>query len=245
MEKNCLVTKYKATVNDTSLKKLGSIIGTMVFQSEEWFGFNKVPGTAAKVIFKQNGRVVFEVAGGRNIPAGTYDVEFVDKYNITDFILGRLTTAIDAKELAYTKDLRIINATSLVGDVAYIFNTIGPNTTSIALRGESVYGVVNGSIFNNANKTKFTFLQVGTNISGTVESIAEAFVNKQWEVDFTLAIWLSQVTLNKKLFAFGGQGQYGVSNGHVILHRTENGCTVSRNDVLMATLADGVWTYES
>ena len=130
MEKNCLVTKYKATVNDASLKKLGSIIGTMVYPQEEWFGFNKVPGSAAKVIFKQNGAVVFEVNGGRRIPAGTYDVEFVDKYNITDLILLRFTTPIDTKELAYTKDLKIISAqSSLRGDIAYILNTIGPNTT--------------------------------------------------------------------------------------------------------------------
>lgn len=246
MEKNCLVTKYKATVNDTSLKKLGSIIGTMVYQQEEWFGFNRVPGTAAKVIFKQNGAVVFEVNGGRNIPAGTYDVEFMDKYNITDFTLTKVTTPIDTKELAYTKNLRYITASSaLSGDIAYILNTIGPNTTTVSLTGTNVYGVVDGSVLNNADKTKFTHLQVGKSISGTVESIAEAFVNKLWEVDFTLAIWLSQVTLNKKLFTYGGQGQYGVPTGSVILHRTENGCTVSKNDVLMATLADGVWTYES
>ena len=246
MEKNCLVTKYKATVNDASLKKLGSIIGTVVYSQEEWFGFNKVPGSAAKVIFKQNGQVVFEVNGGRNIPAGTYDVEFVDKYNITDLILSRFTTPIDTKELAYTKDLRIINAkSSLRGDIAYILNTIGPNTTAVTLSGTNVYGVVDGSILNNADKTKFYHLQVGTKISGTIESIAKAFANKLWEVDFQLELWLSQVTLNKKLFTNGGKGQYGVPTGAIILHRTENGCTVSRNDVLMATLANGVWTYES
>lgn len=246
MEKNCLVTKYKATVNDASLKKLGSIIGTMVYQQEEWFGFNKVPGTNAKVVFKQNGQVVFEVVGGRNIPAGTYDVEFVDKYNITDFALSRFVTPIDTKELAYTKDLGYISIGSAIhGDIANIFNTIGQNTTLVAVQGANVYGVIDGGIFENANKTKFIGIAVGVNVTGTIESIAEGFVNKQWEIDFSISLWLSKVTLNKKLFTYEGTGQYGVPEGAVILHRTENGCTVSRNDVLMATLADGVWTYES
>lgn len=247
MEKNCLVTKYKATVNDASLKKLGSIIGTAVYASQEWFGFNRVAGSAAKVIFKQNGVVVFEVINGKTIPAGTYDVEFVNKYNIHDFNLARFTTPIDTKELAYTKDLIFLNASSaLRGDIMYIFNTIGSNTTEISVNNATnVYGNVDGNIFNNVNSEKFTSIGIsGTSITGTLESIATGFVNKQYNVDFRISIFNSKVTLNNKLFTWGGTGQYGVPTGYIILHRTENGCTVSRNDVLMATLADGAWSYE-
>ena len=144
MEKNCLVTKYKATVNDNSLLKVGEMLINIIKQ--------KCPTNKTNQLQLYNGGnedIVFEVENGEenltldsnmesgwtnkitvpknsNVPVyvrnGNYRVKIFPKYAITQVgNLGVTSNAIliDTKYLKYSENIKKIYA-PLSGDAANI-----------------------------------------------------------------------------------------------------------------------------
>ena len=148
MEKNCLVTKYKATVNDNSLLKVGEMFIDIIEQKSPTNQSNRLylntGNTSDLVVEVENGEANITldenmVSGWTNkitlsksvtAPApifvrnGNYRVKVLSKYNLTE--VGRYTNSItqraisvDVKYLKYSPNL-VNLLVGLSGDLANI-----------------------------------------------------------------------------------------------------------------------------
>ena len=148
MEKNCLVTKYKATVNDNSLLKVGEMFIDIIEQKSPTNQSNRLylntGNTSDLVVEVENGEANITldenmVSGWTNkitlsksvtAPApifvrnGNYRVKVLSKYNLTE--VGRWTESIiqkaisvDVKYLKYSPNL-VNLLVGLSGDLANI-----------------------------------------------------------------------------------------------------------------------------
>ena len=198
MEKNCLVTKYKATVNDNSLLKVGEMFIDIIEQESPTNQSNRLylntGNTSDLVVEVEDGAANLTldenmVSGWTNkitlsksvtAPApifvrnGNYRVKVLSKYNLTE--VGRWTESVtqkaisvDVKYLKYSPNL-VNLLVSLSGDLANISGRTKLN------RIGSLAGSPNltGSLSDLVPLTALTYINLtgATNITGSLSDLA-------------------------------------------------------------------------
>ena len=174
MEKNCLVTTYKATVNDNSLLKVGEMFIDIIEQESPTNQTNRLylntGNTADLVVEVENGAANItldeNMASGwtnkvtlpKSISApapvfvrnGSYRVKVSSKYNLTE--VGRFTASITQKAIGV--------------DTKYLKHTSGL---------ENIAACLSGDIANLSGCTKlykFTNLSKSSNLTGSLSDLA-------------------------------------------------------------------------
>ena len=198
MEKNCLVTKYKATVNDNSLLKVGEMFIDIIEQESPTNQSNRLylntGNTSDLVVEVENGEANITldenmVSGWTNkitlsksvtAPApifvrnGNYRVKVLSKYNLTE--VGRWTESIiqkaisvDVKYLKYSPNL-VNLLVGLSGDLANISGCTKLNRIS----NLKISPNLTGSLSDLAPLTALTSLNLtcATNITGSLSDLA-------------------------------------------------------------------------
>ena len=198
MEKNCLVTKYKATVNDNSLLKVGEMFIDIIEQESPTNQSNRLylntGNTSDLVVEVENGEANITldenmVSGWTNkitlsksvtAPApifvrnGNYRVKVLSKYNLTE--VGRWTESIiqkaisvDVKYLKYSPNL-VNLLVGLSGDLANISGCTKLNRIS----NLKISPNLTGSLSDLAPLTALTYINLtdSTNITGSLSDLA-------------------------------------------------------------------------
>ena len=198
MEKNCLVTKYKATVNDNSLLKVGEMFIDIIEQESPTNQSNRLylntGNTSDLVVEVEDGAANLTldenmVSGWTNkitlsksvtAPApifvrnGNYRLKVLSKYNLTE--VGRYTNSItqraisvDVKYLKYSPNL-VNLLVGLSGDLANISGCTKLNM----IDNSGTSPNLTGSLSDLAPLTALTYLKLtnATNITGNLSDLA-------------------------------------------------------------------------
>ena len=198
MEKNCLVTKYKATVNDNSLLKVGEMFIDIIEQKSPTNQSNRLylntGNTSDLVVEVENGEANITldenmVSGWTNkitlsksvtAPApifvrnGNYRVKVLSKYNLTE--VGRWTESIiqkaisvDVKYLKYSPNL-VNLLVGLSGDLANISGCTKLNK----IFNLKISPNLTGSLSDLAPLTALTILDLtgSSHITGSLSDLA-------------------------------------------------------------------------
>ena len=197
MEKNCLVTTYKATVNDNSLLKVGEMFIDIIEQASPtnqtnrlYLNTNNVDDLVVEV---ENGEANLTLDEGMasgwtnkitlpksvSAPApvfvrnGNYRLKVLSKYNLTE--VGRYTTSI--KQKAISVDVKYLKYSSnlvnlLVGLSGNLANISGcTKLNKISNLGSSPN--LTGSLSDLAPLTALTSLTLyGSGVTGDIASLA-------------------------------------------------------------------------
>ena len=198
MEKNCLVTKYKATVNDNSLLKVGEMFIDIIEQKSPTNQSNRLylntGNTSDLVVEVENGEANITldenmVSGWTNkitlsksvtAPApifvrnGNYRLKVLSKYNLTE--VGRYTNSItqraisvDVKYLKYSPNL-VNLLVGLSGDLANISGCTKLNRIS----NLEISPNLTGSLSDLAPLTALTILNLtgSSHITGSLSDLS-------------------------------------------------------------------------
>lgn len=196
MEKNCLVTKYKATVNDNSLLKVGEMFIDIIEQETPTNQTNRLylNSSSDLIIEVENGEAnltldegmasgwtnTITLAYSDTYPApifvrnGNYRVKVSSKYNLTN--VGRYTTSINQKAISVdTQYLKYSQSLTnlLVGLRGNLANISGCTNLSM-LDDLSSSPNLTGSLSDLAQLTALTSLHLGkcVNVTGDLSDLA-------------------------------------------------------------------------
>lgn len=253
MEKNCLVTKYKSTVQDDSLLRIGEMRVKVTSVDSPNAGTQSIKIiTSAPVTLEIIGDGYFTDSTlsenkGKTISAngysliyfsnGNFEVAILNKYALTEFNItavgGTISNnkAINIKDLSYS-DINILNVenSKSYGDISALKNM--KNLTSIQAGSSQL----SGDISNIKDLTLLSLLNLGNNkeITGNISAISNltnlnsvALYNTKVTGDIANLRGLTKVTL---LNLQGLTGVYGDISNLSTLIKLEN-LTCSKTNI--------------
>lgn len=191
MEKNCLVTKYKSTVQDDSLLRIGEMRVKVTSVDSPSAGTQSIKIiTSAPVTLEIIGDGYFTDATlsenkGKTISVngysliyfsnGNFEVAILNKYALTEFDITAVggtfsnNKAIDIKDLSYS-DINVLNVenSKSYGDISVLKNM--KNLTAI----QALNAQLSGDISNVKGLTSLSVLNLGNNteITGDISTIS-------------------------------------------------------------------------
>jgi hypothetical protein len=235
---NCLVTKLKGSVDNSSLVKLGVL--TIRFPET-------LPSSGVLTIGYKQTRVAFKIfnADGEELQtsyeAGAGEVAFnfanlnqnasyIEVYDIYNVVKVNCNTLRYDKNIASCLSLEYFSAgySSSVGvkDISELPNTL----EMLLVPGTNVEGSTD--IFDRCEDLILLDVQFNTNIVGSLEEVGEILYSN-YTTDKSVEVRIARnVTLN------GNK-----PNGTFVISATSGQVTIKQNDVVKATYNGSTWTY--
>ncbi len=202
MANNCLVTKLKSAVSDSSLEKLGEMSISVVNSNvDERLIANSVNGESIISII-ESGFVIKDINGNTSssfpcdgktlfFPVGSYTINITNKYALTDIRTSLGIVSVDKIKYSPIDKLQarlegsienlasLSSITSLVikngSTLAGNFNTLInlPNITELGVQSPNIYGDIK-DIANSSRLIYCVFEIVNSSIEGSIEELVSS-----------------------------------------------------------------------
>jgi hypothetical protein len=199
---NCLVTKLKSAVSDSSLEKLGEMnISVVNSNVDERLIANSVNGESIISII-ESGFVIKDINGNRAssfpcdgrtmfFPVGSYTINITNKYALTDIRTALCIVSVDKIKYSPIDKLQarlegsienlasLSSITSLVirngSTLAGNFNTLInlPNITELSVQSPNIYGDIK-DIANSSRLIYCVFEIINSSIEGSIEELVSS-----------------------------------------------------------------------